>query len=422
MALPNLLDPMIRYDDFPALFADPSGFWSKTLHEGRWINYLWHLRGVETPAWLNFAVYQTLWASFAAALAVLTCRVNLWFAAVLALTILVAPPASLISLWFNTLIPGLAIVAIYAIMATQVSQRTLRLWLPPFVVVSFMAYTTYPVLLLAICLVATRDRSLRDLLGLLALFVFSFALAVIVTYTINWQVHGIFGVPLAEWRNARPAGDIAGLWANRAMLWQTFADVFMRSSFEFWPAGAFHLSLLGVSTIVLFRHARREALYLWAGLIVGLSLMVLQCLKLGLVIAPRSFIFAWVFYAVMAVRAAQIMALSKPQIGRWMTNAVLLVLGSYLLQTFQQYTTYRAWQAETRSIARAVAEYDGPWRIDASIRDIRSAQAAFIQSDQALAFRLQQWTGTAPEVCDSNCPGVARLQEKGGLLYLNTAD
>ncbi|MEO0401776.1 MAG: hypothetical protein AAF214_05320, partial [Pseudomonadota bacterium] len=66
ISLPNLRDPMMRYDDFPALLADPSGFWAKTLHEGRWINYLWHLREIVTPAWLNFAVYQLLWATFAA--------------------------------------------------------------------------------------------------------------------------------------------------------------------------------------------------------------------------------------------------------------------------------------------------------------------------------------------------------------------
>ncbi|HCI07745.1 MAG TPA: hypothetical protein DE314_10395, partial [Sulfitobacter sp.] len=35
MSLPNLLDPMIRYDDYPALFAEGDLFWEKTLNEGR---------------------------------------------------------------------------------------------------------------------------------------------------------------------------------------------------------------------------------------------------------------------------------------------------------------------------------------------------------------------------------------------------
>lgn len=49
ISLPNLLDPMIRHDDYPAFFAEPEWFWNKTLHEGRWLNYLWHLREIVTP-------------------------------------------------------------------------------------------------------------------------------------------------------------------------------------------------------------------------------------------------------------------------------------------------------------------------------------------------------------------------------------
>lgn len=69
MSLPNLIDPMIRYDDYPALFAEGDLFWEKTLNEGRWVNYIWHLREIVTPAWLNFAIYQAFWALFAASLA-----------------------------------------------------------------------------------------------------------------------------------------------------------------------------------------------------------------------------------------------------------------------------------------------------------------------------------------------------------------
>ena len=66
----NLLDPMIRHDDFPALLAAPDGYYIKTLEEGRWVNYLWHLRDFTPPAWVNFTLYQVLWAVFGAALAV----------------------------------------------------------------------------------------------------------------------------------------------------------------------------------------------------------------------------------------------------------------------------------------------------------------------------------------------------------------
>ncbi|MEE4348104.1 MAG: hypothetical protein V2I53_15000, partial [Paracoccaceae bacterium] len=216
MSLPNLLDPMIRHDDFPALLADGDLFWNKTLHEGRWINYWWHLRGVVTPSWLNFALYQVFWAVFASATATVVTRNKgaAFFTVVLALVILVSPSAMIISLWFNTLIAGLALVALFAVMACRLSDRALLAWLPVFVILTFMAYTTYPLLLLAVCLFRQDQRSLVRLTGILALFTFSFLAAVLVVYTLNWQVHGVFGVPLDDWREATPAADIAGMLAN----------------------------------------------------------------------------------------------------------------------------------------------------------------------------------------------------------------
>ena len=93
ISAPNLIDPMIRFDDFPALFGDAESYWHKTKDEGRWLNYLWHLRGITTPAWLNFALYQVLWALFAAFLAIAALpdtSNRVWFTTVLALLVLVA--------------------------------------------------------------------------------------------------------------------------------------------------------------------------------------------------------------------------------------------------------------------------------------------------------------------------------------------
>ena len=76
----NLLDPMIRHDDYPAFFADAPAFWNKTLHEGRWLNYIWHLREVVTPAWLNFALYQRRWGPVGSA-GLLLCWPCCWWSA-----------------------------------------------------------------------------------------------------------------------------------------------------------------------------------------------------------------------------------------------------------------------------------------------------------------------------------------------------
>ncbi|WP_299153566.1 hypothetical protein [uncultured Tateyamaria sp.] len=408
VSLPNLRDPMLRYDDFPALLADPSGFWPKTLHEGRWLNYLWHLREVVTPAWLNFVVYQALWAGFAASIA---------FAAtgaarhgpILALLILVAPPATLISLWFNTLMPGLALVTVYGLLGCVLRPRTHRLLMPIFVVASFMSYTTYPLLILAMALICSPEKSVRDLAGLLGVFVASFAAAVLIVYTINYQVHGIFGVPLAAWRAASPASDIAGMIQNIPLVTQSLSDLMIKASFSFAPAVWFHLAMLVGGTLVLARHVPKEALYLHAGLWMGMALVVVQILKMGAIVPARSFLFAWIIYAVIIVRAAQVLSVTPNLAARLVLNFVLLVVGSYLLQTFVQYTTYRGWQAETRALAPAVKAVEGPVEIAGDVMQYPSAQLAGVQDPTALVFRLHYLTGKTVTLCapDASCSDTA---------------
>ena len=415
ISLPNMLDPMIRHDDYPALLGHPELFWDKTLHEGRWLNYIWHLRGVVTPAWLNFAVYQALWAVLAASLAVAAMGHDKrsWFVTVLALFILVSSPATLISLWFNTLIPGLAVVALYAVLGCTLPQRTHRALLPLFVVVSFWAYTTYPLILLTVCLLRSENRSLRDLFGLMTLFVFSFALAILLTYTINWQVHGIFGVPLDDWREATPATGIAGLIDNLPVLLATFKALMVNGSYNFVPAAYFHIGLLIAATLVLIRLAPREALYLHAGLIAGLGLTILQVLKLGAVAPPRAFIYAWIFYAVIVVRAAALLSNHPGLAGRIARNLALLVVLSYLLQTFSQYSIYRPWQAETRAMADVIRNHDGPVLVYGDVLTLDSARGAHVQYDTALNSRMEQLTGRGVTLC-ARKPDLCATQAASG--------
>lgn len=404
ISAPNLIDPMIRFDDYPAFFADPTGYWVKTKDEGRWLNYLWHLRGLTTPAWLNFAAYEMLWALFAAFFAIAALgktHASVWFATVLALLILVAPSATLISLWFNTLFPGLALVALYAGLSLKLSRRLHRALLVPFTVLTFMAYTTYPLLLLAVVLASDQRRSLGDLIGVLALFTASFVLAVLCVYTLNLSVHGVFGVPVADWRNPTPATDMASLVANLPLVAQSFGDFIYRTSFDFMPTVYFNLGFLVLATLVLARHAPLEALYLHAGLLTGLTLIVVQNLKMGLIVPPRAFLFAWVLYAVLIARAAQILTARGCFAGRMARNAVLLIIGSYMLQTAKQYYSYRDWQAYTRDLGETVQTIDAPMAISGDIRSLPAAGKASIQDNRALGFRLRQLTGKLIPLCDS---------------------
>jgi len=424
ISLPNLIDPFIRHDDYPALLLEAQWFWHKTLHEGRWLNYIWHLRGIFTPSWLNFAIYQTLWAVLSAALAVgaMGRQGQAWFTIVLALFIVVSPSATMISFWFNTLIPGLGVVTVYALLGCWTSQRTLRALLPVFVIVSFSAYTTYPLILLAVCLIHTRHRSLRDLFGLMALFILSFIAAVFLTYALNWHVHGVFGIPLDSWRNATPASDIAGMIANLPALGETFKTLMLTGAYSSVPAAYFHIGLLLTSTLVLAYHRPLEALYLQAGLLAGLALIVLQVLKLGVETPARAFIFAWVFYAVIVVRATKHLSLTPDLPGRLMRNGTMLVILFYLAPTFNQYKSYRAWQAETRMLGTALNTVDPaisvPVFVYGDVMTLDSAKTANIESELALTFRVLQMTGHKVVLCHSSpqiCTEIETSRRTAGL-------
>ena len=405
----NVADPMIRHDDYPALFADAPAFWNKTLHEGRWLNYIWHLRDAVTPAWLNFAVYQTSWALFVAALAVVFTgpKGANWFTVVLALLMMVSPSAMLISMWFNTLIPGLAIVALFAGLACRVSSRTLRLLLPGFVIVSFMAYTTYPLLLFAVCIAKTENRSLQDLVGLILLFCASFALAVLTVYAINWQVHGVFGVPVANWREPTAANGLGDIVSNLPKLWETFQIVFHRNGFGFAPLIGFIPVMLAAAFVVFYKYARLEGLYLIAGLSVGIALVVVQVLKLGVIVPPRAFIFAWVFAAMAMVRAVELLSQTESWAGRMGRNAILLIVGVYFIEIFMFYGQHNAWRADTKQLAQEISDTDGSVFIYGDSSQIASAKKSGIQSSKALPFRLQQLTGRRAVNCietPDQCP------------------
>jgi len=419
MSALNLIDPIIRYDDYPALFADGPAFWNKTLHEGRWLNYIWHLREVVTPAWLNFAVYQSLWAVFVASIAVVVSgpKGTNWFTLVLALMMMVSPSAMLISLWFNTLIPGLAIVALYAFLACRVSNRTLRVMLPGFVIVSFMAYTTYPLLLLAVCIAKTDDHSWRDLIGLIALFCISFLAALLTVYAINWQVHGIFGVPPADWREPITATGLDGFYERLGKLSETFKVFFQRNGFDFAPLSAFIPALLVAALLMLRKRAPMEALYLFAGLSIGIALVVVQVLKLGVIAPPRAFIFVWIFAALAIVRAVQCLSVSESLAGRIGRNAILLIIGVYFIQIFLFYGQFRDWHRDTHALAQEISASDGPIYVYGDPTEIASGKSAGLQASLALTFRMKMLTGQELVTCDATpdqCPPLPELGHQGG--------
>lgn len=411
VSLPNLIDPMIRHDDFPALLGYGDLFWNKTLHEGRWINYIWHLREIITPSWLNFAVYQICWAIFAACVAVTASPANRLtvYTAFIATMILIAPPATIISGWFNTLQLGLAMVALYAVIVCRCSEWTARLLLPVFTVPALMAYTTYPLLLLALCLVRTRERSVRDLFGLMVLFALSFVGAMLITYALNWYVHGVFGIPLAEWREATPAQTLADIWANIPWVKDTFVIFLSKSSFSSNSVFYAHATCLALATLVMVRRAPLEALYLYAGLLTGVALITLQALKFGIVVPARALLFFWVFYSVILVRGVQLLNLRASLAGRVGLGAVIILVINYAMQTHKIYKGFHDWQVQTRVVAERLAAYPEPIYVVGQTKNSQAGRAASIQSSHGFYFRIRQLIGHDVVLCeieDMDCSDI----------------
>ncbi|MGB7241288.1 MAG: hypothetical protein WBC93_04275 [Sulfitobacter sp.] len=434
----QVIDPLVRHDDFPALLAAPKGFYVKTLYEGRWLNYWWHLREVVTPAWINFAVYQLFWAIFAAAAAVNACPRNqpFWVVIGLSLMIVVGPPAFLISLWFNTLIPGLGLVALFAVLSVMLRPQVTRWLLLIFVPVTLMAYTTYPMLLLAVCL-TSRDtrRSWRDLMVLMTIFVISFALGMALIYTLNFYEHGIFGMEMAPWRNPTPAHDLASLLANLDRVSGFLVRSLQTLSFSFFPLMVAHLALLFGGLLVLSRNDRWATLYIIAGMVTGLSLVCLQTILTGVDVPVRAIAFIWTLYAVVCVRVL-ILALGHGGLyARMARNALIFVVASYLLQTAIQYSEARVWQSETRNMGNTLGPSDAPVYVIGDYMNIAGAEKAGIQNPRGIRLRLTYLTGRTvytyeeepekftdftPEMLTNPAGSTPQIQRLGGktVVYL----
>lgn len=400
---PQVLDPMVRHDDFPALLADPSGFYIKTLHEGRWLNYVWHLRDWVAPAWVNFALYQFFWATFAAAAAVNACgrTAPLGYTIALALLIGVAPPALLISLWFNTLIPGIAAVALFAVLSTALSPRVMRWLLLVFVPVTLMAYTTYPLLLFAVCLTSHALRhTWRELFWTSAVFVASFALGILVIYTLNYWEHGVFGIPMAEWRNPTPAVDWASALANVREFGVFLETSALTLSFHFVPLMIAHGVLAVAALVILGRRTPLMPLYLLAVVAAGLALIALQIVLSGVTVAVRATGFIWMVYVVAIVRAAIILAEQGPLTARIARNVVFFILASYVLQMGKQYFNYLEWQQSTRGLAQEIGAGSAPVFVSGDFMALPGAASAGIQQPRGLRLRLTYLTGRAVVLCN----------------------
>ncbi|MFS4580827.1 hypothetical protein [Phaeobacter sp. C3_T13_0] len=411
----QLPDPLIRHDDYPALFGDAETYYIKTLMEGRWVNYLWHLRETLLPSWINYLIYNALWAVVLGCLAhnALGREAALWRKGAVALIAGLSAPALLISLWFNTLIPGMAILAIYALATTQLSERVCRWLLVPFVPMALTAYTTYPFFLLALCLTrADTQRSAKDLAALLGLFILCFALAMASIYSLNYLFHGVFGIPMAEWRMPNPAHDLASVLENIGLIGEFLSSSASLVSFHFMPLTLFQLVLFGWAVWEVGKSDPWRAVYPLAGICLGMALIFIQTVKTGITLPPRVSGFVWLYYAVLLGLMSQELTVRGAGWDRIGRNLLAFVAMIYLAFNILQHRDVTAWQTDSRRMVDQIIPVDGPIYVTGTYLSLSSGEKSGLQHDLSVAFRLTQLTGREVIMCAMGSTHCAELPQE----------
>lgn len=401
-SLPNLADPFLRQDDFPALLLYPEYFYGKTLSEGRWINFLWHLRPIETPSWLNLQVYYLFAAILCAGLAVnaLGRESGLWYRAGLAVFAWLGAPTFLISLWFNVLTPGVGLMALYAWLATVCTERQTRLLLLIFVPLTLMTYTTYPLVLLIICLTRhdTR-RSFSDGLRLMLLFLASFVLGLLVIYALNYYEHGIFGIRLSSWRGGNTLEDWESFRANLGRMQQFGHRLTHTLGYASTLVSALHLLLFPLAVYFVTRQDFWRGMYIFVGMLAGLGLLSVQVVISGTELPFRTFGFGWMLYGIVLVLFVLTVVERGGQFRRHGINFLRFMVMLLMMQVFLQQLGYRPWQNDTKELAHRIGKGEEPVFLIGIHKDLPSWETAGIQYAYGLRFRLQMLTRRRVYMC-----------------------
>lgn len=409
----QLADPFVRHDDFPALTGNAEHYYNKTLTEGRWLSYLWHLRDFSHVAWGNYLILLTCWAIY------LGCLVQtafgedmlLWRKAAVALIAGCSSPWLLIFYWFNTLVPGMAVVAAYALLTMRLSERTNRLLLAVFVPVTLMCYTTFPFLLLMLSLVRRETkRSWRDLATLILWFFACFAFGLLVIYSLNYLYHGHFGVKMASWREPNPATDLASLLENTRMVWEFVTRSAGIFAFQLPAVGILQLFLVVLAVYLAGKEDALRVTYLLVGAGLGLGLIILQTLKSGIELPSRSAGFLTIQAALLMGMLVQILYRRGGVFDRLGKNSLAFFAMLFVALSGMQHFAQYNWQQQTREMARQLSRGAEPIYIIGSYRSLMTARAATIQHPRALALRLSYLMNRPVISCEATPAECEQLQ------------
>jgi hypothetical protein len=412
--LPLIEDPFVRHDDFPALLGTRKEALLKTLDEGRWLNYWWQFRPFFLPSPVHLILYITGWSLFSAAtaLSLLDRDVDGWYKGFLAIFVALSIPAYLMSFWFNTLLPGVWVVALFAVAVVFLPHRTVLGLLVVAVPLSFMAYTTYPFLLLSLVLLSRNaPKTYKSMAITLGVFVVSLALGVLAVYSLNYIYHGVFGIPVAQWREPSEVHSIADLLANVEK-----QKVYLHKILEQMGGGVTRhgvvIPLMFLAAwVALFVWNRFVAMAVLAAVLMGLAPLVGKALMSGVQVPLRTLGWLWLLFGFCIVSVAVHLAKSG---GRWMSLARIAILCVLLFNMLAiAKTTYFAfplWQYATKDMASSVPDGTETIYVYGNYMEVEGARKAAIQQTRGLRLRLAYLTGATVFICDDKPKGCMDIE------------
>lgn len=407
LAVPGqFADPFIRSDDFVGLFPQADFYYNKTLSEGRWLNWLWMLRPWPTDPTTVYALYVGLWALASALVGVALApgRGQASLALLIALAFALMPQHTHISFWFNTMVPGAALLAGFAALVLYAPVRVVDLSLIVMVPLALMAHTAYPFLLLALAAaLAGPDAGRGRMLRLLAIFVASVGLGLVAIHAINWAVHGYFGLVVPGWRESNPLTGIDSLIENIGRAARSMSLAFATHSFVLPQAALGFIGLLFLAILSLRRDAPERAALMLLGLLVSLAIPSAHIVLSGIAWPFRSTGFVWAFAVLFVGLAIARSPSPARQVGLTL-GLTLAIAGAGLYGKAHFVGQKPAYQAESRRIAERIMALPG---IDGAREVLVAGQAHGLRGSGDLQFavglrlRLELLTGLAVRLCDS---------------------
>lgn len=351
-------DPFFHYDDAPALYALTDDYFHKAVSEGRWFNYLWHMREFRFSAAGNFQLYLVGWAAFIAAAAASIFRSgSLVFPSLFAALVALGPQTTQMAGWYNSLVPGVWLLGLFAILALFLSERTGR-WLMFFLVpVALQAYTPYPFLLLAICLFREdRPRNLRSLITVTILFCVALVIGILAVQALNYAIAGVFDVEPHKWRSPTPAEDFAGLIANLPKVGRSLLQLCLEIGFRQPILASFLVFMFAVGFLRLLRLSPHDALAVSVVIGVGLGLLLTYVLLEGILLPFRATSFLWFVLALCLVLPARASYENGSRMFSMPTLVPLAVLLAILPFVFADFSRKTSWQGYVDTIVEHIPE------------------------------------------------------------------